>query len=228
MRDARGSEAVRAHVRTRFGVDARVISGEEEARVSFGGAISGLGFDSGTEQAVFDIGGGSTEVVMGTPPGTIRYAHSFDIGSVRLTERHVASDPPTVAEVRAVLADAHAAFAAVPVLAKGAIPLGVAGTMTTLAAVALGLPAYDGARVHGHVLRTSDLRDVVQRLAAVPLETRRGMAGLEPKRADVIVAGGLVAQALLEHWNVEAVRVSDRGVRWGVAQALADAPHHAT
>ena len=228
MRDAKGGEAVRAHVLATLGVEARVISGDEEARISFGGAISGLGFDARGERAIFDIGGGSTEVVLGTPPGTIRYAHSFDVGSVRLTERHVKNDPPTAAELDAVMRDARAAFAGVPPLAKGTVPVGVAGTMTTLAAVALGLAKYDGARVHGHILGTPELADVVRRLAAVPLQQRRAMAGLEPKRADVIVAGGLVAQALLEHWQADATLVSDRGVRWGLAQALADAPHHAT
>lgn len=228
MRDARGGEVVRAHVHARFGVDARVISGDEEARVSFGGAISGLGYDDATECAVFDIGGGSTEVVLGSPPGTIRYAQSFDVGSVRLTERHVKHDPPIASELEAVSHEARAAFASVPELVAGSVPVGVAGTLTTLAAVALGLTTYNGARVHGHILKTSELRDVVNRLALVPLEERRLFAGLEPKRADVIVAGGLIAQALLERWGAEAVRVSDRGVRWGLAQALADAPHHAT
>ena len=140
MRDARGGEAVRAHVRAKLGVDARVISGEEEARVSFAGAISGLGYDSGTERAVFDIGGGSTEVVLGTPPGTIRYAQSFDIGSVRLTERHVKSDPPTVAELHAVLTDARAAFAAVPPLATvpPSVPPGFVPGCPPLAVLGLG------------------------------------------------------------------------------------------
>ena len=229
MRDARGGEAVRAHVQTVLGVDARVISGDEEARVSFAGTISGLGYDEGSgDIAIFDIGGGSTEVVIGRPPATIAYAHSFDVGSVRLTERHVKSDPPTKADLDAVRRDARRAFADVPLIAEGTLPVGVAGTMTTLASIAMGLATYDSARVHGYVMETRELADVVERLAAVPVEERRNITGLEPKRADVIVAGGLVAQALLERWEAAAVRVSDRGVRWGLAQALADAPPYAT
>ena len=92
--------------------------------------------------------------------------------------------------------------------------------MTTLAAVSLGLVPYDGARVHGHTMVVSELRDVVERLAAMNLETRRRVPGMEPKRADVIVAGGSLALALLDHWNVAATRISDRGVRWGLAQEL--------
>jgi exopolyphosphatase/guanosine-5'-triphosphate,3'-diphosphate pyrophosphatase len=96
--------------------------------------------------------------------------------------------------------------------------------MTTLAAVALGIHPYDGARVHGQLLTTKELRSAVQTLASQPLAARRAVRGLEPKRADVIVAGGLIALALLDHWKAEAVRVSDHGVRWGVAHELAHPP----
>ena len=223
MRDAGGGEEVRAKVRELFGVEARTISGEEEARLTFAGALSGLGASG--KVAVFDIGGGSTEVVVGEG-GSVSASHSFDVGSVRLTERHVRSDPPTRAEANAMTADAKRAFESEPRLfeaARGAAqaPIGIAGTVTTLAAVALGLEPYDGARVHGHVMSTSDVRAVVDRLAALPLEERRAVRGLEPKRADVIVAGGLVVLAALEALGAPAMRVSDRGVRWGLAETLA-------
>ncbi len=221
MRDAAGGEIVRAHVKRVLGVDARVISGDEEARVSFAGATSGLGFAGARtgEVGVFDIGGGSTEVILGAVPSDVRWARSFDVGSVRLTERHVRSDPPTEGELARVREDAKAAFSGVPPFAG--VPVGVAGTMTTLAAVFLALGTYDGARVHGLELATADLRRVVATLAALPVAERRKVTGLEPKRADVIVAGGEVALALLDHWGARAVRISDRGVRWGIAQALA-------
>jgi len=222
MRDAKGGDVVRAHVKRAIGVDARVISGDEEARVSFAGATSGLGYGEGSgDVCVFDIGGGSTEVILGAAPSTIRFAKSFDVGSVRLTERHVRTDPPTAAELALVTADARAAFAEVP--RYGGVPVGVAGTMTTLAAVALGLGTYDGARVHGLELQTSELRRVVDELAKQTVAERRKVKGLEPKRADVIVAGGQVALALLDRWGSSAVRISDRGVRWGIAQELARA-----
>ena len=109
----------------------------------------------------------------------------------------------------------------VPPLTSGQAPVGIAGTMTTLAAVSLGLAEYDGARVHGHAMSRDDLQRVVGKLASMPVDARRLVAGMEPKRADVIVAGGFIALALLEHWNAAEVRVSDRGVRWGLAEELA-------
>ncbi|MBX3229775.1 MAG: Ppx/GppA family phosphatase [Labilithrix sp.] len=222
MRDAGGGEEVRAHVKARLGVEARTISGDEEARLTFAGALSGLGaIAAGTKVRVFDIGGGSTEIVHGERGSTaLLYAHSYDVGSVRLTERHVSGDPPSPAELDAVRAAARAAFAGVPAFASDVPPVGIAGTMTTLAAVSLEMSAYDGARVHGLTLSVSEIERVVAELARVPLAERARLPGLEPKRADVIVAGGLVALAYLEHAGADAVTISDRGVRWGLAEEL--------
>jgi exopolyphosphatase/guanosine-5'-triphosphate,3'-diphosphate pyrophosphatase len=223
MRDAGGGEAVRAHVKARFGVEARTISGDEEARLTFGGALSGLSLPEG-RVVVFDIGGGSTEVVDGDrTTRAISFAHSYDVGSVRLTERHVRSDPPSDEERAAVARTASEAFASVPSSVRGMPVVGIAGTITTLAAVSLGMSTYDGSRVHGHVMQLSELERVVDMLGRVPLEERKALAGLEPKRADVIVAGGLVALAFLKHVGAPSVVVSDRGVRWGLAEELANA-----
>lgn len=223
MRDAGGGDEVRSHVRQRFGVEARTISGDEEARLTFRGALSGIPeARTGRNVCVFDIGGGSTEVVHGDrETATIAYAHSFDVGSVRLTERHVRTDPPTDTELAAVRETARTAFAAVPELTLEAPPVGIAGTMTTLAAVSMAMERYDGAKVHGASMSIEELRAVVDRLARTPFEQRKAIAGLEPKRADVIVAGGLVALAFLERVHAPAVTVSDRGVRWGLAEELA-------
>ena len=223
MRDARGGEAVRAHVTTVLGVEARVISGDEEARLTFAGAVSGLGLPA-EQISVFDIGGGSTEVVRGRVDGRgapleVSFAHSFDVGSVRLTERHVKSDPPSHDELDALRHAAAEAFASVPRVEGGEV-VGIAGTMTTLAAVELEMQPYDGARVHGHMMLRREIERVVRELAAMPLAERRNAPGLEPKRADVILAGGIVALALLEKLGVERVRISDRGVRWGLAETL--------
>ena len=221
MRDAGGGEAVRVHVKARFGVDARTISGDEEARLTFGGALSGLSLPEG-RVVVFDIGGGSTEVVDGDrTTRAITFAHSYDVGSVRLTERHVRSDPPSAEERAAVARTADEAFASVPASVRGAPVVGIAGTITTLAAVSLGMSTYDSSRVHGHVMPLAELERVVAMLAGVPLEERQTIAGLEPKRADVIVAGGVLAVAFLRHVGAPSVVVSDRGVRWGLAEELA-------
>jgi exopolyphosphatase/guanosine-5'-triphosphate,3'-diphosphate pyrophosphatase len=227
MRDASGGEAVRAHVTDRLGVAARTISGEEEARLTFAGALSGIG-RQGTPGAlgrvrVFDIGGGSTEVVHGdrtVDPPRLLFAHSYDVGSVRLTERLVRNDPPSEAEVEAVRVAARASFASVPPFESDAPPVAIAGTMTTLAAVALEMDPYDGVRVHGHVMPVAEIERVVAELARLPLAERRALPGLEPKRADVIVAGGCIALAYLAHVGAREVMISDRGVRWGLAEEL--------
>jgi exopolyphosphatase / guanosine-5'-triphosphate,3'-diphosphate pyrophosphatase len=224
MRDARGGEELRARVHAALGVEPRVLSGEEEARLTFRGALSGLPLDKADELTVFDIGGGSTEVVIGRrgEPPTLQFARSFDVGSVRLTERHCAHDPPLPEEREAILGAARDAFAEVPPPPGGHAPIGIAGTMTTLAAVSLSLVPYDGVLVHGHVMLRAEIASVIDRLAAMDLNARRTVAGMEPKRADVIVAGGLIALALLAHWGASSVRVSDRGVRWGLAEELVE------
>jgi|CZKU01.1.fsa_nt_gi exopolyphosphatase/guanosine-5'-triphosphate,3'-diphosphate pyrophosphatase len=225
MRDAAGGEELARHIQSAFGVAVRIVSGSEEARLTFRGALGGLDAAEHAELAVFDIGGGSTEVVfgrLGAGRPTVEYGASFDIGSVRLTERHVSHDPLTADEFGALSRAAREAFAAVPPLRSPHPPFGIAGTMTTLAAIELGLSPYDGARVHGHTMKRDELRRVVDRLARVDLDSRRRIAGMEPKRADVIVAGGCIALALLDHWNVNDVVISDRGVRWGLAAELAE------
>jgi exopolyphosphatase/guanosine-5'-triphosphate,3'-diphosphate pyrophosphatase len=224
MRDAAGGEELSARVQAAFGVPAQVVSGPVEARLTFRGALAGMPLQGADHLAVFDIGGGSTEVVLGKIHGgqpALSYACSFDVGSVRLTERHVRSDPPSAAERDALSTAAREAFAEVPPMPPGPAPIGIAGTMTTLAAVSLRMRVYDGPRVHGHLLARDELRRVVEELASVPLATRRTIAGMEPKRADVIVAGGLLALALLDHWKAAEVLISDRGVRWGLAEEIA-------
>ena len=229
MRDAGGSEDVRRRVRELFGVEARTISGDEEARLTFAGALSGLdvvGSSRPNHAVVFDIGGGSTELVVGAAHGSVAVSHSFDVGSVRLTERHIKSDPPSRAEMDAVTSAVRAAFASEPHVWEGARaqaspPIGIAGTVTTLAAISFGLVRYDSARIHGSTMTADEVRAVVDRLAALPLEERKRVPGLEPERADVIVAGGLLVLATLDALGSSTMRVSDRGVRWGVAQELA-------
>jgi len=131
----------------------------------------------------------------------------------------VTHDPPTREERDALARISREAFRTVPSVGHAPV-VGIAGTMTTLAAVSLGLDPYDGARVHGHLLPHAEVRRVVDTLAATALAARRRVPGMEPKRADVIVAGGVIALALLEHWSAAAVVVSDRGVRWGLADEL--------
>ncbi|MDI1479943.1 Ppx/GppA phosphatase family protein [Polyangium sp. y55x31] len=231
MRDASGGDAFRAEAKARIGVEPRVISGREEAELTFEGALSGLGLSGPV--TVFDVGGGSTEIVTGDTATGLAHATSLDIGSVRLTERHVKSDPPTAAELEAVRADVRASLARTGFSPSGAL-VGVAGTVTTIAAYARDVFPYDASRVHGARLSQEEVIRAVGSLAAMPLAERRALRTIKPERADVIVAGGeLVAEVLA--WAREArasstpavestveLVVSDRGVRWGLARRLAE------
>jgi exopolyphosphatase/guanosine-5'-triphosphate,3'-diphosphate pyrophosphatase len=229
MRDARGGEALRAHVRSALGVDAQVLSGPEEARLTFLGGVRGLDRDATrAAHVVWDVGGGSTEIVRGTidaRSGSVRstYAASFDVGSVRLTERHVLSDPPGPTELEAIERDAREAFALIPSFAIASEPIGVAGTMTTIASVARGIVPFDGTKAHGARLTIEEIRRVIAQLARVTNAERRAIPGMAPERADVIVAGAIVAACFLEKIGARACIVSNRGVSFGVAAELARA-----
>lgn len=215
MRDAAGGEAFRARARAALGVEPRVISGDEEARLTFEGALLGLPLDG--PAAVFDVGGGSTEIITA---GGAR-AVSLDVGSVRLSERHVREDPPSPVELEAVRATARRALAAAPALELGERLVGVAGTVTSLAALSLGVAPYDGARVHGARLARAELGRLTRELAALPLAERRRLPALDPKRADVIVAGAVLVEEIVAWARADELIVSDRGVRWGLARRLA-------
>ena len=221
-RDAVGVDAFLDAAERILGARPRVISGEAEARLTFLGALSGLSVAGPV--AVYDIGGGSTEIVFGhVEPGrspTISFATSLDVGCVRLTERHVRRDPPSRSELDAVRGSVGEVLSG---LVRSAGPLtwvGIGGTITTLVAVELGLEPYDPSKVHGSVLTVDQVAGLVQRLGALPVSERRVVPGLDPKRADVIVTGGCIVQQLLAWSGTQQTRVSDRGVRWGLAIEL--------
>jgi exopolyphosphatase/guanosine-5'-triphosphate,3'-diphosphate pyrophosphatase len=229
MRDAGGGAALRERAAAILGFEPRVIGGLEEARLTFVGGLSGLPHDHAraSTKLVFDIGGGSTELIVGDGPSReIRSSTSLDVGSVRLTERHVRSDPPRADELSALDAGiARALEASEPIraaLAGGAFELvGVAGTVTTLAAIARGIDPYDAGRIHGLELRCDELEAVTEQLCAASLEERVRLPGLSPKRADVIVAGARLCLAIARMVGAKALTVSDRGVRWGLLEQLA-------
>ena len=228
MRDAAGGEEFVARAAQVLGVAPRVIDGNEEARLTFAGALSGLRElpDSGPV-TVFDIGGGSTEIVVGARDAherRIASAVSLDIGSVRLFERHVTTDPPNQAALDLVERDIQSALAHAPrpaALGAGATLVGVAGTVTQLAALELELTRYDGTRVHGYTLTRDAVERLASRLASLDVSQRRALPGMEPSRADVIVVGSAIARAVLQWSGATELVVSDRGVRWGLAEELA-------
>lgn len=202
----------------RAGAPVHILSGDEEARLTWAAVWADFG---GRPLVLLDVGGGSTEFVFGDAP-TPAFRHSFDVGSVRLTERLLRVEPPQAEALAACRALLSSTFAELPPPPGSATLVAVAGTATTLCAVSRGIAPYDAQRVHGAVMRVDEVRDVVGRLAAMPLDQRRALPGLEPRRADVIVAGGLVVASAMEAVGAAEVTVSDRGLRWGVvAERLA-------
>ncbi len=226
-RDAANAEVFAAGVEERLGVRPEVLSGLEEAALTYAGAVRDLA-DLATVTApalVVDIGGGSTELVLGGPALTdgVAESDSLDIGSVRLHERHLHSDPPTEAEVAACVADIDAALAACQVPVERAVTVvGVAGTVTTVAAAVLGLPAYDRDAIDRSVLEVGRVEEVVDRLVAMSVEERRALPYMEPGRADVIGAGALILARVLRHAATDRLVVSESDILDGIAWSLAD------
>ncbi|MFZ5895952.1 MAG: Ppx/GppA family phosphatase [Myxococcota bacterium] len=221
MRDAVGGEAFVAEAERLLGVKPRTIAGLEEAALTFTGSLSGLGLQGAV--SVFDVGGGSTEIIHGHAGAAVSPGNSIslDIGSVRLFERHVRSDPAAPSELARVRADIDAALVTAPRGESANTLVGVAGTVTSIAAIELELDSYDPARVHGYTLSRDSVERVATRLAALPLSARRNLPGLDPKRADVIVVGAEIVLRVMTWAAAESLRVSDRGVRWGLAELLA-------
>jgi exopolyphosphatase/guanosine-5'-triphosphate,3'-diphosphate pyrophosphatase len=218
VRDAPNRDRVARILDARLGAELTVLGGEDEALCSFAGAR--LGADGSGEIMVIDIGGASTELVRGGPGGP-EGAVSLQLGAVRQTERHIASDPPAPRELAALREEAGALVrGALQAIGGPAAAVGVAGTITTLAAVDLG--AYDPMRVHGHRLPLAVIRRITAALAGVPAGVRAATPGLEPARAGVIVAGAVIASAVLEEAGLEEMTVSERDLLDGVVLMALD------
>lgn len=220
-RDADNAEEFVAGVRARLGVDPEVVSGDEEAALAFDGAVRNLRATPEEPVLVVDIGGGSTELVLGTTSGGPQAAVSLDIGSVRQHERHLHSDPPAAEEVEACVADVddHLDRSPVP-LRDAATVVGVAGTVTTVGAGVLDLAAYDRALVDQAVLRVDDVHRLANRLIAMPRAARLDLPWLHPGRADVIGAGVLVLDRVLRRTTVSTMVVSEADILDGIAWSL--------
>ncbi len=225
LRDAENSGEVRARYRDELGFDIRVISGKEEAAYSFLAVQRGLSLDA-TEFMVIDIGGGSTEFIRGNQSGVSR-AVSIDVGSVRLTERFLHNDPVRSDEVTAMIAAVDHEIAQLPRLgiqADSSLTLvGIAGTFTTLAAVQKKLQHYSHSDVHGSRLTLDELRRQVSLFQQKSVAERKGMVGMDPKRADVIFAGACLIERIMKFYRAEHVIVSDQGVRYGLLHKAAQA-----
>lgn len=222
VRDSANGEQFAATVKDRFGFSAHVLKGDEEARLTFLGATSERDSDDSTPTLVFDIGGGSTEMVIGAGH-EVSFHVSTQAGVVRQTERHLHSDPTPGAEQRELTADVEAIVAeAVSDEQAGRVAhaIAVAGTATSLAAIAQELDPFDPARVHGYRLSREECERIVARLAAMTLDERREVAGLHPDRAPTIVAGGLIFLAVARRFGLQAIEISEHDILRGAALAL--------
>jgi exopolyphosphatase / guanosine-5'-triphosphate,3'-diphosphate pyrophosphatase len=204
VRDAENGEAFLGEIEWSYGFVTRLLTGDEEAELT----LRGIGaVEPGT--LVVDIGGGSTELQL---TGTDLRV-SLEVGCVRMTERYGEDVHAVRAHVRGLLPDATAEQA-----------IGVAGTVTTIAALDLGLPSYDPDAIHGHTISARAARELTLRLAALPLEERRALPGLEPGRAPVIVAGGAILTEILAFYGLDAIAASERDILHGTALAAAELP----
>lgn len=215
-RDAANRDDFTTMVRAVLGAEPEVITGAEEAALSFSGAVAGLP-GAAPPVLVADIGGGSTELVLGN--GALA-SHSMDIGCVRMTERHMRSDPPSAAQIAATVSDVRAAIEAaardVPI-ARAATFVGVAGTVTTVAAIVHGLSSYDPAAIHGSTMTAAEVADVAARLLAMTHEQRAALPVMHPGRVDVIGAGSLILRELVAAAGVSSVVASEHDILDGIA-----------
>jgi exopolyphosphatase/guanosine-5'-triphosphate,3'-diphosphate pyrophosphatase len=211
VRDAENGEAFLGEIEWSYGFATRLVSGDDEALLTRRGVQPAAG------TLVLDIGGGSTELILDD------FHASLDLGSVRYTERYMHTDPPGSGELDACAAAVRSVLEErVPVLADAAI--GVAGTVTTLAALDLDLDTYDRERVHGHPLTLEAAQHQLARLAALPLAERREVPALDPERAPVIVAGAVILTETLLFFGLDAIEASEHDILDGIALAAAELP----
>jgi exopolyphosphatase/guanosine-5'-triphosphate,3'-diphosphate pyrophosphatase len=208
-----------------MGVEPEVVTGDEEAQLSYDGATRALlARDLPQPFLVVDIGGGSTELILGTG-AVVEAGRSLDVGSVRMTERHLLGDPPTHAQVEAAAAEVDlalddlAAHGIDP--ARGRTVVGVAGTITTVAAAVLDLPGWDRDAIHHASLSREAVHATTARLLAMTVEERRALPYMHPGRADVIGAGALILDRVLARTDADRLLVSESDILDGIAWSIA-------
>jgi len=208
VRDASNGRDFLGGLGSRYGWVTRLLNGDEEAELTFRGVTSDRSLE--TDTLMVDIGGGSTELLVGGPAG-VSFATSLQAGCVRLTERFLATDPPTAGELEA--AGDHIRALLPTLTVESAI--GVAGTITTVAAIDLGFDEYDPARIHGHRISRAAADRVLADLSVLPLTQREGVPGLEPARAPVIVGGLVVLREVMARYGLEEIEASERDILHG-------------
>jgi exopolyphosphatase / guanosine-5'-triphosphate,3'-diphosphate pyrophosphatase len=222
VRDSANGEEFAATVRDQFGLEPHILQGDDEARLTFLGATSERDPQDRTPTLVFDIGGGSTEMVIGTGH-KMSFHVSTQAGVVRQTERHLDRDPPTEDEQRTLTEDVRRILAAaVPDVQRTMVrkAIAVAGTATSLAAIAQDLEPYDPAKVHGYELSLQECQRIATRLTSLPLEQRKQVRGLHPDRAATIIAGVLIFTEVARLFDLREVEISEHDILRGAALGL--------
>jgi exopolyphosphatase/guanosine-5'-triphosphate,3'-diphosphate pyrophosphatase len=217
LRDADNREHFRRRAREQAGVEIEVISGEEEARLSYLAVRRDPHWRNQAHLCVIDVGGGSTEIIQGEAHShRIASRTSVNLGAVKLTEQVLRSDPPTIAQLTRASQIAQEQFAQVRLLENGeSMVVGVGGTLTNLACMHLG--GFAEAEVlHGHILTQDTLEDQIEHLAKRTIEERKSLPGLDPRRADIILGGAILLAQALARLGSPSLAVSTRGLRWGV------------
>jgi exopolyphosphatase/guanosine-5'-triphosphate,3'-diphosphate pyrophosphatase len=202
-----------------LGVPIEIIAGEREAELVFGSVVAAFPELAGGDLVVCDVGGASTEIIAGRD-GRIASLVSVPIGAVRMSERHLTSDPPTAEQARALVADIDAQLAGLE-LPRGAALVGTAGTATTLASVEQKLRVYAADRVQGYRISRAEVERQLANFLELTVAEKRHLPGLEPQRADVIAGGVAIYARLLARLDASEIITSDRGVRWGLVEELA-------
>jgi len=222
VRDAENGEAFLGEIEWSYGFATRLLSGDDEALLTFRGVAAGHPVADGT--LVVDVGGGSSELILGGPDGVV-FHESFDLGCVRLTERFLRHDPPAPLElsscreaVRSLLEER------VPNDVRPTGAIGVAGTVTTLATLHLGLAEEDSEQIHGHRIPTGWIEDELERLAAASVAELRARRRIHPDRAPVLVAGVAVVAEMLVYFDLPALEVSEQDILHGGALVAAELP----
>jgi exopolyphosphatase / guanosine-5'-triphosphate,3'-diphosphate pyrophosphatase len=222
VRDSANGEAFAETVQRDYGLETHILKGAEEARLTYLGATSERDPADTTPTLVLDIGGGSTELIVGVG-AEVRFRVSTQAGVVRQTERHLHDDPPTREQMDALAGDVREILAAqVPAEVRTAVEHGiaVAGTATSLAAIAQHLEPYDPARVHGFEITTAECARILSELASMPLAQRREVPGLDPDRAPTIIAGVLIFAEVVRLFGLDEIEVSEHDILRGAALGL--------
>jgi len=215
MRNAKNAGEFIKLVKETGGVSLTVISGEEEARLSYLAVLSGLQLQGG-KLAIFDTGGGSTEFVFGEG-GAVDKRFSVDIGSIRITEKYFRSDPVSPADVNAAITEIDRFFGENAVTGSVDQLVGMGGNVTSMGAVKHNMVKYDPDVIQGSTLTLADVEEQIADYSSKTIEERKGIAGLQPKRADVILAGACILKVIINRLGVDKLTISDRGLRHGMA-----------